>query len=75
MARVEINNGKSCLLWEDLWGNGPAVHRFLELHSFVKKKYISFAESTVANPFHRLFHLPLSQQAHVQMLQLQAEIQ
>lgn len=75
MARVEVNNGKSCMLWEDLWGIEPVIHKFPELHSFVKKQHISFAEGAIVTPFHRLFHLPLSQQAHIQMLQLQAEIQ
>jgi len=28
MARVEINNGKSCFLWEDLWGNEILMHKF-----------------------------------------------
>jgi hypothetical protein len=51
MARVEINNGKSCLLWEDLWGNEPVMHSCPELYSFVKKKNISFAESASTVPF------------------------
>jgi hypothetical protein len=75
MSRVEVNNGKSCMLWEDLWGTEPIIHKFPELHSFVKKQHISFAEGAIVTPFHRFFHLPISQQAHIQMLQLQAEIQ
>lgn len=75
IARVEINNGKSCLLWKDLWGTEPVIHKFPELHSFAKKEHISFAEGAAVSPFHRLFRLPLSQQAHVQMLQLQTELQ
>lgn len=74
MARVEINNGKSCLLWEDLWENEPIIHKCPELYSFVKKKNISFAESASTVPFHGLFHLPLSQQAHIQMIQLQNQM-
>jgi hypothetical protein len=74
MTGVEINNGKSCLLWEDLWSNEPIMHSCPELYSFVRKKNISFAESATIVPFHGLFHLPLSQQAHVQMLQLQTQM-
>jgi len=75
MAKVQVNNGKSCFLWEDLWGTEPLIHKFPELLSFAKKKNISFAEGATIIPFHSLFHLLLSQQAHSQMLQLQAEVQ
>lgn len=70
MARVQINNGQSCLMWDDLWGAQPASLRFPELHSFAKKEFITFAQGVASNPFHNLFHLPLSQQA-----QLQSEMQ
>jgi len=38
MARVEIGNGSSCFLWEDLWGNEILNQKFLELFSFAKKQ-------------------------------------
>jgi len=41
------------------------------LFSFIKKKEIILAEGMAQSPLHSLFHLPLSQQAHGQMLQLQ----
>ena len=37
MARVEIGNGSSCFLWEDLWGNEILNQKFPELFSFAKK--------------------------------------
>lgn len=75
MARVQINNGKSCHFWEDLWGNDLLSHRFPELFSFAKKKKITFAEGATQVPIHSLFHLPLSQQAHEQIIQLQVELE
>lgn len=71
MARVQIGNGSTCLLWEDLWGNEILNQQFLELSSFAKNKKISFAEGCAQAQLHSLFHLPLSQQAHAQMLSLQ----
>ena len=71
MARVEIRNGSSCFLWEDMWGKEILTLKFPELFSFAKKKQILFAEGYAQTPLHSLFHLPLFQQAHVQMLQLQ----
>ena len=72
MARVEIGNGSSCFLWEDLWGNEILNQKFPELFSFAKKnKQIVFADGCAQTPLHSLFHLPLSQQGHAQMLMLQ----
>jgi hypothetical protein len=43
MAAVEIGDGSSCLLWEDLWGNDIMSQKFLELFSFAKDKHIVLA--------------------------------
>jgi hypothetical protein len=71
MARAQINNGRTCYLWEDLWGNEVLSQKFPELFSYAKKKKIVFAEAKAQIQLHSLFHLPLSQQAHAQLLQLQ----
>lgn len=71
MARVEIGNGTSCFLWEDLLGNEILSQKFPELFSFAKNKQIIFAKGYAQAPLHNLFHLPLSQQAHNQLLLLQ----
>ena len=51
------------------------VHNMPELFSFAGKKHIVFAEGKRHIPLHGLFHLPISQQAHTQLLQLQEELQ
>lgn len=75
LAQVQVNNGRSCFFWEDLWGRAPLSQLFPELFSFAKKKQITFAASLTQVPIHGLFHLPLSQQAHSQLLQLQLILQ
>jgi len=45
--------------------------KFPELFSFARDKHIVLAVARAQTPFHNLFHLPLSQQAHSQMLLLQ----
>ena len=75
MARVQPNSGKTCFLWGDLWGDETMDNRFPELDSFAKNKLTTLAEGYQSVPFHNLFHLPMSSQAHQQMLQLQQEIQ
>jgi hypothetical protein len=71
MTRVEISIGKSRFLWDDLWGNEILMHEFPELFSFTKNKQIILAKGMTQTPLHIFFHLPLSQQVHGQMLQLQ----
>jgi hypothetical protein len=75
MAKVTVNNGKSCFFWKDLWGEDLLENKMPELSSFAKKKHITFAEGKMQIPLHGLFHLPLSQQAHLQLLQLQEELE
>lgn len=60
MAKVEIKNGSSCFLWDDLWGNEILCQKFPELHFFAKNKQIVFAKGHAQIPLHSLFHLPLS---------------
>jgi len=71
MARVIIGDGKSCLLWEDLWGDEVLSQKFPQLHSFARNMNITFASAQNHQPFHSMFHLPLSQIAHSQMISLQ----
>jgi hypothetical protein len=75
MARFESGSGNSCFLWHDLWGDVILAQSFPELYSFAKKKNITLAEGTSQLPLHTLFHLPMSTQAHSQMLQLQILIE
>ena len=75
MAKVTVNNGKSCFFWKDLWGEDLLENKMPEVSSFAKKKHITFAEGKMQIPLHGLFHLPLSQQAHLQLLQLQEELE
>jgi hypothetical protein len=74
MAKVQ-RYGKTCYLWEDLWDNEPMAHKFPELYSFAKKKKMVLKDGISQTPFHNLFNLPLSTQAHSQMIQLQTRLQ
>jgi len=74
MAQVSINNGSTCLLWDDLWEGEVPRQKFPELFSFAKDKHLTVAQSINQSPLHSLFHLPLSIQAHSQMLILQQKM-
>lgn len=71
MAKVEIGDGASCLLWDDLWSSAPLSQKFPQLHSFARNRQIGFATGRSETSLHTLFHLPLSPQAHDQLNQMQ----
>ena len=55
-------------------GDDTLAHKFPKLLSFAKKRHITFRQGFSQVPLHGLFHLPLSQQAHSQLLILQTEL-
>jgi hypothetical protein len=74
-ASVNIQDGKSCLFWEDLWNGLVPKISFSELYSFAKKTKITLAEVKATSTLHDLFHLSLSVEAFDQLGQLQTILQ
>ena len=70
LATVLIRNGQTCQLWEDNWSDIPAKLKFPEIFSFTKNKIISVSKAKDQIQFSQLFHLPLSDLAHSQMINL-----
>jgi hypothetical protein len=75
LAKVNINNAKSCFLWSDLWNDKVPMIAYPELYSFTKSKNAILAEAITSDNILNLFHLPLSQQAFGQLSQLQQDLQ
>jgi hypothetical protein len=69
IARVEIGNGKTTLLWHDRWNGQRTSERFPELWSFASVKEININQARMASP-NELFHIPLSAKAFGQLLSL-----
>jgi len=67
LARVNINNAKSFLLWSDMWNDKVPMIAYPELYSFIKSKNTILAEAKTSDNLLNLFHLPLSQQAFGQL--------
>ena len=67
MTVVNIQDGSTCLFWFDLWGGQAQNHTYPELFSFAKNKLLSVQKALEVEPFHRMFHLPLSEEAFQQM--------
>jgi hypothetical protein len=70
MASVQIQDEKTCLLWEDQWEQGIKKLEFPELYSFTKQKDITVHEAKSLEAFQRNFHLRLSEEAYEQFRKL-----
>jgi hypothetical protein len=70
LARVEIGDGKTTLLWHDNWDGLCKSARFPELLSFASFKDVIIHHARLASP-NEMFHTPLSAEAFDQLLALQ----
>jgi hypothetical protein len=69
-ARVNIQNGTTCLLWFALWEDRVYNQAYPELFSFAKAQHISLSVALSTMPRQTLFHLPLSNEAFGQFQEL-----
>ena len=75
MGLVNIQNGESRLLWEDLWLGIVSSQAYPKLFFFAKNKRITLSKAKSIIPLHNLFHLPLSIEAFVELQQLEQDLQ
>jgi hypothetical protein len=71
---ITIGNGQTCLFWTDNWGAVNPAASAPELFSFVKNKSASVHSVLSTEVFSDLLHLPVSQEALVQMQNLEADL-
>jgi len=70
LASVQISDGKTCLLWWDLWDGQVCAQIYPHLLSYAKLKNISLHRISAMPSIEQLFHLPLSAEAYAQLLLL-----
>jgi hypothetical protein len=72
VATPRLKDGMSILFWQDKWnGSGQCLRLAApELYSFAKNKKISVQRFRETQGNSGLFHLPLSEQAHLQLQQV-----
>jgi len=75
VARIDLKDGRTCLLWSDMWLGMAPETSFPELYSFAKNKRITVAMAMLVDGPQDLFHLPLSEEAYAQFIQLQTILQ
>ena len=64
---VYLQDGRSCLLWDDLQGNRVTLQQYPKLYSFAKAKNITVKATREASVPQALFNLPLSDLAFHQL--------
>ena len=69
---IHIQNGSTCLFWEDKWIQQTLENDYPELHSFAKNKVISVRDFYAQQHLPDLFNLPLSTEAYSQMQAVQS---
>jgi hypothetical protein len=75
VTKCKIGNGESILFWADKWKEDTLDGRFSRLFSFAKDKLQSVKDFCNLEDIIDGFHLPLSTQAHGEMLQLRSLLQ
>jgi hypothetical protein len=70
-SQIQINNGKTCFLWQDQWQTKVLEQSYPQLYSFAKNKIITLHKALATENFIDLFNLLLSQTAHQQFILLQ----
>ena len=74
LASVKLSDGRTCLLWWDLWENQVCAQVYPELFSFTKVKNVTIQKVLSPIPIDHLFHLSLSSEAYSQLLLLNEKL-
>jgi hypothetical protein len=71
MSSVIVAKGYSVIFWKDKWNGQPLDLTYPELFSFAKNGNVTFESMISRMEFSENFNLPLSTQAHQQLILLQ----
>lgn len=60
LSTAQVQNGQTCIFWQDNWLEEPLKDKYPELFLFAKSKAISVGKFYAHDPITREFSLPLS---------------
>jgi hypothetical protein len=75
IAKAEINDGRTVMLWHDLWDSSIRSSQFPELFSFYTSNGFTVAQAASLPNLYDIFHLPLSAEAYQQYVSLNHDLQ
>jgi hypothetical protein len=71
MEKCNLGNGKSVLLWKDLWKDICLDQQFPHLVTFAKDVDITVSRAVLHRNYQDLFYLPLSQEAFNEFMEFE----
>lgn len=71
ISRPIVQDGRTSLFWDDMWGSGICKQEYPEIYSFATKTNISLQAFVEEESLNNLFNLPLSQEAFHQWQSLE----
>jgi hypothetical protein len=75
IARAEIKDGRTVMLWHDLWDNNTRSSQFPELFSYSTSNGFTVAQATSLSNMYDIFQLPLFAEAFRQYVSLNQDLQ
>jgi hypothetical protein len=70
LARVIVGAGNTCSLWLDQWEGQTPCRTMPELFSFARNQFLSINKAKSILDLNSILHLPISQEAYLQLVQL-----
>jgi hypothetical protein len=70
LAKVTIGDGSTVFFWKDSWNGTALAQAYPELSSFANNINVSFLEATSKTDLAKNFILPVSVQAHQQLMEI-----
>ena len=71
ITKTTIQDGSNTLLWKDLWMDEVLASSYPRAFSFTRNEDIPVQAFLTADTLGEMFHLPLSEQAHAEVLAMQ----
>jgi hypothetical protein len=72
LAKCNLGNGKSSLFWQDNWDDNCLMQSMPHLITYARNHLITVRDVLDTEFLEDLFHLPLSQQAYAEFLQMES---
>jgi hypothetical protein len=72
LAKCNLGNGKSSFFWQDNWEDNCLQHNLPHLVTYARNHLMTVKEVLDTEFLEDLFHLPLSQQAYAEFLQMES---
>jgi hypothetical protein len=74
ISKAQVQDGRTVLLWHNLWTNSIRSSQSPKLFSFTTSKYFIVAQTSSLNNLHEIFQTPLFTEAYQQYMVLSSDL-